>query len=167
MPVRKTLEQAFREGVDVRGPDDCWPWTKGVDREGYGKIGRREDGGRTVMRGAHVVAFMLDRDHPPTHNVLHTCDNPPCCNPAHLYDGTCGDNARDRMAAGTVRNRPVLTFEQVLVIRTEHDGSIACTAVMARRYGVSTRSIANVVTGRTWRVGADGLLVPRRALAVR
>lgn len=36
--------------------------------------------------------------------VLHTCDNPPCCNPAHLYRGTALDNARDRDTRGRWKN---------------------------------------------------------------
>lgn len=32
--------------------------------------------------------------------VLHRCDNPPCCEPKHLYAGTRADNTRDMVERG-------------------------------------------------------------------
>lgn len=78
-----TLEARFRAKVDVRGPDDCWPWTASVTGEGYGSIslGTRAEGNTH----AHRVAYLLDVGPlPVAHDIHHRCGNRRCCNPAHL-----------------------------------------------------------------------------------
>lgn len=84
--------------VDQRAPDECWPWTGAVDGFGYGFMhgGPFYDDMRWVK--AHRIAWEVANDQrvPEGGNVLHHCDNPPCCNPAHLYLGTLKDNAEDR-----------------------------------------------------------------------
>lgn len=53
---------------------------------------------------AHCAAFALDHDLPTAEmvgvNVLHTCDNPPCCEPSHLFVGTQAVNQADKVAKG-------------------------------------------------------------------
>jgi len=84
----------------VRGaPDACWEWQGATDKDGYGRIGR---GGRGAPNNpAHRVAFEISRG-PIPYGLLvcHHCDNPPCCNPAHLFLGTHQDNQADKVAKG-------------------------------------------------------------------
>lgn len=92
----KTIAERFWEKVDVRGPDECWPWMAGL-RQGYGRF--------TITHGkgvqAHRVAYELTKGPiPPGLDVLHDCDFPPCCNPSHLWPGTNLDNVRDSVAKG-------------------------------------------------------------------
>lgn len=152
-PIGSTHADVLALGVDKRGPDECWPWTKSVDRDGYGMIGRRENG-RTVMHKAHVVAFELEHGGPATANVLHKCNNPPCCNPAHLYEGSHSDNRRDCVDAGRARNRPVLNAADVIALRAKFEDrrpTMKELADLATAHGVSPKTIENAVTGRTWR----------------
>jgi len=95
-----TSESAFWDRVDVRGADECWPWTACRNQvTGYGRVSFRGNYYHT-----HRLAFSLSRGNPPSGLcVLHHCDNPPCCNPFHLYVGTHGDNARDRENRGRGR----------------------------------------------------------------
>ena len=76
------------------GPDGCWPWTGPVrNATGYGCF--RVDG---KPRVAHRWLLGELRGAPlawPTEEGCHTCDNPPCCNPAHLYIGDHSSNALD------------------------------------------------------------------------
>lgn len=163
-PKEASLAERLALGVDQRGPDECWLWTKGTDREGYGMIGIRE-GGRLRMRKAHVVAYTLDAGSAPQHLVLHRCDTPPCCNPAHLYDGTHRDNARDRSHAGTARWQAVLTWEAVEKIRSEfqtHRPSMRDIRDLAAQHDVSTRTIADVIAQNTWKVDQEGNLIDKR-----
>lgn len=81
------------------GPDACWPWMGSRNTGGSGKNHGSIQAGRMVK--AHRIAWILAGGPVPDGMcVLHRCDNPPCCNPAHLFLGTVADNNRDRDAKG-------------------------------------------------------------------
>ena len=77
----------------------CWPWTGATGDRGYGHFW---DGAR--YRHASRVAWILTHEDPGPLFVLHRCDNPPCCNPAHLFLGTHQDNMDDMTEKGRWRN---------------------------------------------------------------
>lgn len=78
------------------GPDICWPWKTGTDGCGYGCFWLEDNNKR-----AHRVAWLIMRgDDPRGLCVLHRCDNPPCCNPSHLFLGTTADNVADKCEKG-------------------------------------------------------------------
>jgi hypothetical protein len=98
-PRKRTYSPAkFWASVAVGAPDECWPWAGCRDHAGYGRVrlGGRE--GRSEK--AHRIALaMSGRDDvllpfPDGAVVMHACDNPPCCNPAHLSLGTRRYNAK-------------------------------------------------------------------------
>jgi hypothetical protein len=76
------------------GPQSCWPWTGYRDKDGYGTY--------TKGRRAHRLACAAEHGPPPFAGAraLHSCDNPPCCNPAHLKWGTQKQNVADCIARG-------------------------------------------------------------------
>lgn len=98
----------FWGSVDKRGEDDCWHWTRGRNTKGYGLVHVKslpEDYERTgrmaTQLTAHRVAYYLSRgDMNPADYICHTCDNPSCCNPAHLWLGSQQDNVNDMIAKG-------------------------------------------------------------------
>jgi hypothetical protein len=89
----------FWDSVAVGEPDECWEWQACIDDKGYGRI---SVGGKAKL--SHRVAWSLHHGREPDLNVLHTCDNPACCNPGHLYEGTYVDNGQDMVKARRWRN---------------------------------------------------------------
>jgi hypothetical protein len=95
-------EARFWSKVDKRGPDECWPWTTGQLQDGYGAFAYTDAAGRCIRLGAHRwLAGHLRASHlGPGEEACHHCDNPPCCNPDHIYIGDHAQNMADREARG-------------------------------------------------------------------
>lgn len=133
--------------------DECWEWQAARHTNGYGHFTHRK-----VTKIASRVAWELFKGEIPEGMLIcHHCDNPPCCNPRHLFIGTYQDNASDRVNKGRGRsltgeniNNKLLT-EQVLAIRFAYaQGGITLTA-LARQYGCGYTTIHSIVTRRTWK----------------
>lgn len=103
--VADQARDRFWSSVEMRAPDECWPWLRFKNDKGYGitkvTINKRRYNSKT-QRLAWLLTF---GDIPDGLHVLHTCDNPPCCNPAHLFLGTNGDNMRDKVEKGRHKRR--------------------------------------------------------------
>lgn len=136
------------------GPNDCWPWTGFTDPKGRGRI--YKPGSRSmvlVYRAAYEDAV---GPVPAGLNVLHRCDNPPCCNPAHLWLGTTADNNEDMHAKGRwrakdragVKNANARLAEKtVLAIRAapgRYDD-------IALAYGTSHSTVSDIKNRKTWK----------------
>lgn len=105
-PTPRPVATRFWSKVDASaGPDACWPWLGGRKAKGYGTFFIRRDPpgrhGKLIQTTAHRMAYQLTNGAIDDGLVVrHTCDNPPCCNPAHLIPGTIADNSRDAMERG-------------------------------------------------------------------
>ena len=138
----------------------CWEWTGSRSASGYGRV---NVGGRVEY--AHRL--MYEAINGPLDAglfVCHTCDNPSCCNPDHLFAGTHEQNMRDsvrkeRHARGEKNGHSVLTGEQVLVIRA--DGRTL--EQVAADYGISASHVCAIQRGTFWRhlPGARAAKIPR------
>jgi HNH endonuclease len=122
--------------------------------QGYGFLNVK---GKNIR--AHRLALILSGVKLPDDlDALHTCDNPPCCNPIHLFIGTDLDNMRDRDAKG--RFHPLrgsesgmakLNEQQVLEIRRIYTPNRGLARKLADRFGVSRDNIYLIVKRRTWK----------------
>lgn len=94
--IPEDVKARFWAKVDKRGPDDCWHWL-GSNDGSYGQFwlfGKRVRATRLSL----AMATGEPIDNPKL--ACHTCDNPPCVNPAHLWWGTMSDNIKDAIAKG-------------------------------------------------------------------
>lgn len=96
--MRASIEERWWNKVDRRGDDECWPWLAARDRDGYGKFQYGPKGGQTHIRAHRWIVDYLHGPIPLGLVVLHSCDNPPCVNPAHLSVGTVADNNAEKFA---------------------------------------------------------------------
>ena len=124
----------FWSHVDITTLFDCWPWKLSTMPKGYGQFQRftRKPVPKNLRWLTHRVAYTLHHGHCPDDIcVCHSCDNPICCNPAHLFLGTKLVNNRDSVEKGRNQHgqrhyKASLSWEQVLHIRQlRHQG---CTA---------------------------------------
>lgn len=135
-----------------RAPSGCLEWTGAKANYGYGRIG---DGSSYVR--THRLAWELEYGPiPPGINVLHHCDNPPCCEPTHLFLGTQADNARDMMAKGRGRGQIPKGVEhpsarlsdiEVATLRRMAAG-VGNYAELGRMFGVSKQYARALVLGK-------------------
>ena len=95
MPLSDKIELFWSQVDQSGGADACWEWQGQRNAKGYGVFSLL---GET---GAYRVAYRLIKgDIAPAMRLLHSCDNPPCCNPAHLTEGTHLENMLDKIAKG-------------------------------------------------------------------
>lgn len=144
----------FVEKVHVA--DGCWLWTAGRFRKGYGQYTRTVAGYQYHLY-AHRIAWELTRGSIPEGLcVCHRCDNPPCCNPEHLFLGTQADNLADARQKGRLvcgAHLRKLTDEQRERVRAMYRRGLG--RQLAKQFNVSLATIfraADVRFGRPQRV---------------
>lgn len=152
---RKLLptDDRFWDYVDKSGgPDACWPWTAYVTEYGYGMC--TSDRGR---EWAHRFAFYLANAKQPLGDLLvcHKCDNPPCCNPKHLFKGTQADNMHDMMSKEREAYNEKHNFsklrEEVVINILKDSAAGYSRKTLADKYGVHVVTISRIRHGRIWK----------------
>ena len=131
----------------------CWLWMGSRHKTGYGQLYWN---GRTT-RATHVAWESTNGPVPIGIFVLHTCDNPPCVNPDHLFLGTHLTNAQDKefkgrghQPRGERNSHAKLTTDQVMAIRNRYTQGSCTYGGLATEYGVGDEAIRRIVLGMTW-----------------
>lgn len=148
------LETRFWRKVSKGDDASCWEWQGHRLRSGYGWV-NTPIGSRTASRVSAYLSGLLDDLASPLH-VLHRCDNPSCCNPAHLFVGTNIDNIADRTAKGRSRTKPQhgqengaskLTDTQIKQIRGMYRFAQYSQSQLAKMFNVHQPHISRIANG--------------------
>lgn len=148
-----TPEERFWPKVDKGKPDDCWEWKAYRDKDGYGSFKFNK-----MLIGAHRFAWILAfGEIPKGLHICHRCDNPPCCNPSHLFSGSAAQNnadrdrkGRGRWARGTHQHCAKLTEESVREIRKLYSTGNYTQQALGRMFNVNHRTVGYAVHRKTW-----------------
>ena len=152
-PSRKelTLKDRFKEKLGPRDPTTgCVEWCGGRQARGYGYV--MLDGKRL---STHRLSYELKNGPiPEAMCVCHRCDNPPCCNPDHLFLGTNADNTADKVAKGRCAKGEShgcakLGEKEVLEIRRLLVEGVSQYKVAAA-FGISRMQVRRIMTGKSW-----------------
>jgi hypothetical protein len=150
-PTPEQASELFWAKVDRRGPDECWPWTGYRHEKGYGIT--TAFGRSPRLRAHRAVWLMTVGPIPDGLRVLHRCDNPPCCNVAHLFLGTDADNTADMLAKNRhshgSHHGSKLTDDDVIRIRTLIRSGTTCAAI-AVQYGLAASAVRSIKSRRNW-----------------
>lgn len=154
---RRPLGMSEREAFawfmpgDPPPADECWDWTGGL---AAGRYGTMSFGANSVL--AHVVSHRIYNTHDPITDekpyVLHSCDRPICCQPAHLHADTQANNVleaveRNRHTHGEGHHRARLKEPDVLFIRQSSLSNVA----LANTFGVHKQTVAAIRQRKSWK----------------
>jgi len=140
---------SFDERLQRNKATGCLEWQGGKDKNGYGRV--VVDG---VTYKAHRYAYQRTLGSiPEGMMVCHKCDNPPCCDPSHLFLGTVVDNANDMIAKklsltgernhkAKANPHMVRQVRKLAGIMTQHQ--------LANTFGISQSSISKIILRHTW-----------------
>lgn len=147
----------FWKRVNRKSRQECWPWTGATNN------GKKNGYGIVWMNGAkhrtHRYAFEIS-NRPLTEGefACHSCDNPICCNPAHIFAGTpqenrldCASKGRTNSEKGEDRYNATLTEENVLTIRKIYVPRRVGIDTLARQFGVSRSMIFAIIQRKRWK----------------
>ena len=148
--LRLSKEERFWKSVNKT--ENCWLWTSGLDKDGYGAFRAEHNG--TMHSRAHRYSYALHKGKIPVLlNVCHTCDVRACVNPDHLFLGTMAENMDDKMAKGRHRTidgenhyRAVLTEGQAKAILLDPRPH----SQIANSYNVARTTISSLKARHSW-----------------
>ncbi len=143
-------KERFWSKVDIKSEEECWEWKDSLHRDGYGYL---SVGGRTGKDlPAHRIAKTLSMGEEIIDGllVMHSCDNPPCCNPSHLELGTNEDNLADmanKGRAATSFGNAKIDWDIVDTIRQ----SSLTGKELSEQLSIPKSSISEIRNHKTWK----------------
>ena len=153
----KCIEDRFLDKVDKDTSTGCWEWTGATTRGDYGVIGKKVGHKKWQTARAHRVSYELYKGPIGKFHVCHTCDNPKCVNPDHLFLGTAKDNTQDMMAKGRGgykrdSKQKLLSQEIADTIRQEIRQEKGTQKQIAEKFGTSEKQVSNIKNNKVWRI---------------
>jgi len=147
-----TINERFKKKVSVDQETGCHVWNGAKVRGGYGhfRVGKRMvPAHRWIWESIHGQA-------PSNMKVCHSCNNASCVNPAHLYLDTHSSNMTKmgklgRLARGAKHGHAKLEEADIVKILDLYNNHRYGKNELGRMFGVTSETIAKVVTGKRWR----------------
>lgn len=124
-------------------PGGCHEWVGCLRRGGYGGFHLC---GKT--RRAHRVAFLIEYGREPEGLVCHTCDNPSCVNPQHLFEGTNADNMNDKFRRDRAGPSRLFRIQRQEIFDLYATG-FYMQQELADQFRCSDTAVSDIVTGKT------------------
>ena len=162
---KNTPERFWRNVDRSAGKDACWPWTLSRIKDKYGQAHYQGK-----VWPAHRLAFVLAGNNVGDLFVCHTCDNPICCNPKHLFAGTPADNMMDKVNKGrqakgeqhsavmrrvanplTHEKSPKAKLSACDVLEIRRLSPEMTQRELGRKYGVHHATIGKILRGESWK----------------
>lgn len=145
---RHSRKEYLQYNVNIVG--ECWMWRRTLDKDGYGKA---------CYNMKHMPAHRMSYeeyigDFNKKLHVLHTCDNPGCINPEHLFLGSNEDNVKDKMLKGRqlkgegIGNSKLKEKDIVNIRRLRLGG--ATLKSIANIYNISISNVWDVCKRNIW-----------------
>lgn len=144
----------FWNKVEVSGEEECWNWIGSVNHKGYGSFSVKSSFPTKI---AHRIAYLLHYGRIDLSLfVCHSCDNPSCCNPNHLWQGTAKENSSDmkrkgRSPRGVKQGHSMLSETDVLAIRAMYNTGRFEQKNIAEKFKTSKGNIHHICANNTWR----------------
>lgn len=152
MPIDPDLIERFNAKWVKDEASGCHLWTGAHLPKGYGIIKRP---GERRQFYAHRLAYMIHKGEIPKRiQVCHSCDNPACVNPEHLFLGTSSDNhqdmkTKDRHLYGERNGNAKLTKRDIIQMRAMQASGIQQNK-LALLFGVHPMTVSRIITGKRW-----------------
>jgi len=153
IPPKQLIDKIANKTI-IKTDNECWEYQGYLDRDGYGRIGYQYK-----HYAIHRLIYEFSNFCKINKNqlVCHSCDNPSCINPKHLFLGTTQDNNLDKMvkwrhAYGNRVNSSKLTDDIVVeLLRNVYDGRFYTRMEISKYYSISYETIVDILRFRTWK----------------
>jgi DNA-binding CsgD family transcriptional regulator len=151
MIINLELIERFHEKWEL-SDNGCWEWTGALMGKGYGFL---KIPGTRKQIGAHRLSFLIHHGPLPDDAlVCHTCDNPKCVKPSHLFAGSASDNLqdmkhKDRHLNGARNGQAKLTDDKVRQIHRMNRKGLS-QGKIAKSFGIAQSTVFKILNGQRW-----------------